>query len=505
VDFTAMLMVMVFTLVYILSARVEHKANLLIGMLGALLYLGLKTKETTIVSGLLLVGLAFDEDSHLSIRAFVRRSPYLIIGLISGVVIFSILSWIFLRDPFWGLRISEWQGFLHSSAPFYRGQRPLVLGNWYTSYLLRGLLTPFLLYVISAARVTRRPIWKVIWLLPLTLIVFLTLTVLDAWGFIARFMLPVVPVICFLAPQFLEFDQVVTWREFLRGYAILLLGTLIILALRLQIGSWLADSAVSPAFFIVVAFFPVVLSVTLAIIFMSPRLSHRVSIVLALLIVALTIVPITANVKSALIVRPNKVRSDSLFYPFSSFKSTIKFTPDMKMYISQHLWRINQGPMTADPGMAKNIDEVRFLFDMYFGVPAARDNFALAADVPMKDILHTKYNYVLITEQEWLQFSSNPENLRRAEDLYEAFYDPYGLVVLLRERESPLPSSYSECDQKPAWEQVPSMSAPGFSAANSCCWRLLVCGPSLRSLPSTVCQQNVARARFLNLDVQGVR
>jgi len=432
VDFTAMLMVSLFAFVYILSARVNHQNPFLIGLLGTLLYLCFKTKETALVSVVLLPGLIFDRQGVAALPVLKKRAVYLIGGLLSGIVLFALMSWIFLGDPLWGLRISEWRQFLGHFAQFTNEPRELIVGNWYSSYLLIGLLTPFLLYLISGAKALQRPIWKVLWLLPLALIVFLTLTVVDAWGFIPRFVLPIVPVVCFLAPQFLKFRKVHTFREFLRSYTIFFVGVLVLIFIRLQLGNWITADSLEKL--LTLTIYPLALSALLALVFIYRRPSHWASVVLSLLILSLVIIPVTSNLKTMFITRPNLARTESLFYPFSSFAKSIQFTPDMRMYISQNIWSINDEHLLNNRGFAKNIDEVKFLFNVYFDVPAARENFALKANTPLDDILKNRYKYVLVTQREWAEFSSNPEKLRQAEEYYQEFFDKYHLIVLLKAR-----------------------------------------------------------------------
>ena len=84
VDTTAMLIVLSFLAVYILAVRTSFVHPWHIVLLGLIFLLGLKTKETVLVAGLLLFGFGLGGCRRFDSRSFLRNLGYFAAGIASG-------------------------------------------------------------------------------------------------------------------------------------------------------------------------------------------------------------------------------------------------------------------------------------------------------------------------------------------------------------------------------------------------------------------------------------
>jgi hypothetical protein len=192
VDTTAMFMVLLLVSVYLASARNEHRSIGLILLFGVLFYLAFKTKETTLAGSVLLIGFGYTSENVFNWKVLFRRLVYWVIGVAVGVIFFIILNSIFLHDPLFGLRLGDFRNFFQGYASQTLNSKKFPFpDNWYTTYFLRNLWIPFILFLISGAKAALdpdiSPKFRLIWLVPLTVIVFVTATIGNQWGLEPRF------------------------------------------------------------------------------------------------------------------------------------------------------------------------------------------------------------------------------------------------------------------------------------------------------------------------------
>lgn len=432
VDLSAMFMVMVIVTVFMASAKCQHRSKWILTLLGALFYLAFKTKETTLVSVLLFIGLGFQE-GEFQFKIFIKNIAYLLVGILAGIIFFAMLSWVMLGDPLFGLRPKEIYDFIvtYLRAAPNSPQEEGVLGNWYTAYFLQVLYIPFMLYVLAGIKPDKDldPSQRLLWWLPLGLIVFVSLSANITWG--PRFLMPAIPIICVLAPQFLNFEiQNSTQKRFQAGMLIFVV-IILLLAIRIIMRFALPKFGIDNSLFLVNIYEPTIFSIILAIAFFWKRLSFPQSVVITILIIALIVSPLSTNFRTMFWDHPNQVESQKIFYPFLAFSDEINYTPNIKMLISLNAWQA-----VGQPYFTKNVDEVLDVFNVYFKADSTRSNYTIEMDqsAVKVDILNSDYDYVLISMGDWQFLSSDPLTNRILEQKYQVYFEPRNFVVLLKEK-----------------------------------------------------------------------
>jgi len=427
VDITAMFMVMVVVTIFMVSARWQHRSKWILILLGALFYLAFKTKETTLISGLLFIGLGF-QDGEFQFKAFLKNIAYLLVGIVVGIIFFAMLSWIILGDPFFGLRPKEFYDFFMASvrsAP-NATQEVAVLGNWYTAFFLQVFYIPFILFILAGIKPNQDLdlSHRLIWCLPLGLIIFVSLSANITWG--PRFLLPAIPIICVLTPQFLNFEIPCSARERIRAAILFLIEIALILILRIIMRYALPKIGLDTTLFFVNIYESAILSIILAISFLWKRFITSISIVVAVLILALIASPIVSNVKMML-KSPNRAESDLTFYPYSSFSEEIHFQQDMKMFVSFNAWKV-----LGVSGYCNTLDDVLDLFNIYFNASSTRNNFTVSSDPTLISsiVTSTSYSYILISEGDWQAIPDSEQSI--LEQRYIQIEDKQSLLVFLQ-------------------------------------------------------------------------
>ena len=430
VDLSAMFMVMVFVTVFMASARSQHRSKWILILLGALFYLAFKTKETTLVSVLLFIGLGFQEEKF-QFKVFIKNIAYLLVGILAGIILFAMLSWVMLGDPLFGLRPREIYDFIMTYVRGAPGAPQLtgVLGNWYTAYFLQALYIPFLLYVLAGIKPDEDldPSHRLLWWLPLGLIVFVSLSANISWG--PRFLMPAIPIICVLAPQFLSFEIPNSTRERIRAGVLSFVVIILLLVIRIIMRFALPKLGVDNSLFLVNIYEPAIFSTILAIAFFWKRISFPQSAVITILIISLLISPLSTNFRMMFLTHPNQVTSQTIFYPFSAFSDEINFTPNTRMLISLNTWQA-----VGNPYSTKNVDEVMDLFNVYFNANSTKSNYTIEMEqtAVKVEILNSQYSYALISMEDWKYLTSDPLTSHTLNLKYQIYFEPKNLVVLLK-------------------------------------------------------------------------
>ena len=102
IDTSAMIAVLVLTAIYVRSAKDNHLNPWVIRLLGLALFLAFKTKETTIVWGVTLIGLGITDMSSFDIRMLAKNLWIVLQGVIIGAAVFIAANWLFIGEPlFW--------------------------------------------------------------------------------------------------------------------------------------------------------------------------------------------------------------------------------------------------------------------------------------------------------------------------------------------------------------------------------------------------------------------
>jgi hypothetical protein len=436
VDITAMFMLMLIVSVYIASARRNHTSIWLLLFTGFLLFLAFKTKESTLAGGILLLGLGFTAESTFNLSLMLRRFFYIILGAVAGFIFFTMLSAVFLGDPFFGWRPAEISTFLRTYV-HGAGSAEQLPGsdNWFTAYFLSGLWFPFLLYLISAGKAAVNDEigskLRLVWLVPLGVILFVTLTIGNQWGFLPRFIFPALPIISFLGPLFLNFDLQSLVESRARTAAILLFffGLAFIFIFRVALRFFAPQLGMDIGVFLTVIFVPVLVSIILAAAFFWRHLSIQGSIVIALLMIAIFSIPVVENGKKMVRDKPNLHLTNRIFYPLSAFSDHIQYVGGMQVYVSMNTWN------TLGVGRyANDQNKIASLFNIHFNSETTMENYTLsseAQDIP-QDLLNFHYNYAFLSMVDWQLIIDDPEIQSLIEQKYMVLADAHNSVVFLK-------------------------------------------------------------------------
>ena len=436
VDITAMFMVLLIVVLYVISARKEHVSKNLIIIIGLLFLLSLKTKETTLPVAILFLGFGYVADKRFDLKVFFKRLGLVMIGVVFGIGLFLLLNMIFLGDPLFGFRLVEIQKFLETyvsgsqSSEKYSGYE-----NWITAYFLNDMWIIFLVYLISGTKAAFNPFVKkgnlLVWLVPLAVILFATFSVGNQWGFQPRFIFPAIPIICLLGPQFLNLDlrNIHENNKRLTAISFFIIGLFALFVFRISIRYIFNNTGWDITIFMAAVITPVLVTIILACVFLLKRIPLYASYLISVLLIAIVSVPITHNLKQIIINQPNKIASERLIYPFTSFSGKIEFTSDMKFYISQDVWRKMETSY-----FLKDRVEISSLFNIVFNASSTKNNFITpneSATIPL-DLDDSIYSSVLLSIDNWQAINTNQELITWIEENYTVYYDRANILILLK-------------------------------------------------------------------------
>jgi hypothetical protein len=427
-DFTVMLMVNIFLSVYLASINKENCSKTLILVLGAVFYLAFKTKETSILSCIILLpGMGFIAN-RFNFTLFKKNALLFLGGILIGVICFSILSGLILKDPLWGLRLGEIKDFIGTYSRGFMGNansQPAEVQNWYSSFLLGSITFPFVFYLLSG--ITTTPEFNIsgrlVWLMPLGLIAFIIPTIsVDLGG---RFFLPILPIISILGSGLINEDVLVRNKALIFKTGLLvLMGLGLYTGMRVGMRYLLPPLGLSVITVTTIILIPLLFTALLAVIFMVPRSSYLRNIIILLTLLIITMSTIIINFKVSSSNTVNYDRFQEIIYPFRVFFGEIQYSPTMRLATSKNVW---------DSSITKNIDEFMSLFNVYFDAGTTRQSFIFSDDIDqlVSQARDQNFNYILITTDEWNHVLSEPSVVADLQGAYRVLTDDQGKFVLL--------------------------------------------------------------------------
>ena len=430
IDITAMTMIAAMVALYIFSVNKGHQKPWMMALFGLLLFLSFKTKETTLPAAVLLIGFGWSEEGTFNLQFLLKNMLWVVGGVFAGVILFVMLNGILLGDPLFGLRLNDWRDFFgtyvsHAADSVWHADHR----DWYQGYWFEHTLIPFVLFIISGVIINHKThiTRKLVWSVPLAFIAFLVLTINIRFGYMPRFGLPILPVLCVLAAQFvdLKWFESVKDRKIVLLYAALgvaaMIGVRFLMRFAAPILDWELQSVVT------LYYYPLLLTLLFASLFLLPDKLTR-NIVNLVIIVSILLSPMITNFRLMFITRMNERIFTQAVAPLSEFEDKITFFPEMRFYSIDSVFE------GARIRIGKDINELMVLFNVYFDASATRENFTFvnAPHDVYPDIVAEVYDTVLITHDEWQGIESDPQRYETVTDLYEAFFSANSRWVLLK-------------------------------------------------------------------------
>lgn len=437
IDFTAMLLVTLLFLIYILAARSDFRSQWLLGVMGLLLFLTLKSKETSALTFYLLVGLGFDQERGFSLKHTPGRLKPVLFGLLTGLAIFILLNAILLKDALFGIRPSDIIAYFNIVEEGIAKIRP---EDWFYAVIFKSLPLIFALYLFSGAKLRKmdlQPALKILWIYPLLLLAFLVtvLVISTGFGVVDRNYFPAIPLLSVLAVQGIRFKMQEKWQHALVLAAYVLISAVIMLVSRGVVRNSLSEIGWSLPEFSLYVLSPLALIILMASLFYFERYSLRsVSIPVIALTISM-VLPIYANYASIMVIKPNVQRSKEIYYPFATFADKITFDKNMRFFISPSL-PSEYNMLGADKY------ELFSIFNIYFNAPSSSRHYIfngrinrktglIVYDDPTPDIMKMNYDYALITALDWSLIQADSEAAAEISAGYEITPDPYTIIYFL--------------------------------------------------------------------------
>lgn len=434
VDFSAMLMTLLVAAVYIISIKHNHGNPWIVALMGFFFFLGLKTKETVLPVAILFLGLGLSEANTFSMKKLLKNLVWVLCGIVGGMIFFGILSWAILGDPFFGLRVSEWQEFLSTYAVHPTSVLDTMikeedfLGGWYQRFWFAELLIPFLLYLLSGIKSSETSFSrKLIWLIPLVYTIFLIITINNSLGYVARFGFPAMPIISFLAAQIVYIRLPKTKNGRWKLFVYLVIGGILVVLIRLLMWNDNPYFISQLAALVKWIYYPIMLSFLLASLLLFSK-TNKADLFNFFMILSLLSFSLASNLKDMFIERNNEKVFLSVILPFSEFKEQISFSQDMTFYITTSALSIHSA------NLMKNVDEVLSLFNIYFDASATRSNFVIVGDdlQIIEDLSgDMSYDYVLLTSEQWDEVEASGDLASAVLSYYQINYGDGGRLILL--------------------------------------------------------------------------
>lgn len=437
IDFTSMFVVTIVVFLYILFSQKMLNRKTAQFLIGFWLFMCLKSKETSIFITVVVFGFGFDGDNKFSWRQFFKSMLPVLLGAAAGCAVFMLLSALIVKDALWGIRISDWVTYFKESVP--TSQRVNNSLNWYIDGIAPMMLIPFVFYLISGLKNHNDdtpPAQKLLWIYPILLIVFLILAFISrGYKTEGRFILPAIPLICILAIQMINYEIEDTRknRVLIFGYFVISLGFTFgfyLLFTHLNIHEHWVWMDYAHSFVIPIGF-----SMLLLAFFLIKKFTVKTIFIPIICLAMIFFPPAIRNLKSIIIEKPYAKSLTQMYYPFSAFSEDIKYTENMRMYVSPTLPAHYQMLM-------RRIEEIRSMFDIYFNVYSKINNFIYPTQYntetgeysftePVDSIKEMNYDQAIIAFEDWQLLQEKPLSFKMVTTRYNFKIDKHLQVVYL--------------------------------------------------------------------------
>ncbi|MEA4811620.1 MAG: hypothetical protein VB108_03505 [Anaerolineaceae bacterium] len=421
VDMTAMLLGMSIVTLYVYSLDENKFQKTALILLGICMFFGFKSKETTIPISLVIIFLGW-QNGKFNLATYWSKAKYVVIGVGLAIGLFGLINQIVLKDFFFGLRFTEFSSFFstyvkRAGADYSEN----IYDNWVYGFWLTYALLPSVFYLLSGLwRKYKIPAeYRVLWLTPLAVTLFVIASVNNRYGINPRFILPAVPIVCALAPHIFQPDLL---QDSCTSQSSMQNALFFITSLGLAgLGVFLIVSGSYSLNFDLVRTYSTVIMPVLLIILIGFLLYSRQNLLTSILSVSILIVilvfPASRNIKEILRVHENSSLFEETVKPIEEFQDSISPSENMLLCVDSSVF--NKRPLA----LAKNSDELSGLFNIVTGSDTASGNFFIDNLMETKDLLEKKdplCTYILINSSMRDVFEKNDSFGQKIKEYYLA-------------------------------------------------------------------------------------
>jgi hypothetical protein len=423
-DFTAMLYVSLgaFVCLAFLDGRQRYR-HLAIMALGLIFFWALKSKITSMCMIVLLLGLGEEKSGVRSIRRWGRDIGWVCVGGLAGCAFQMLLEQAYLGDALFSLRpssVSRWLDHYVNRPPdtisALAGTREVM--SWYAGMAkdpwLVALFGPFMLYLLIGWKPVNRKFntrEKMVWLIPLVLISFLTYARSTFWG-LPRYFSPAIPLVCVWAAQYFWFDVSGTVTIGKSRQAIpkaLAAAGLIVLAFVIAYVLMSLTPGVAKFYrfttrydalrvrfktdenvLYAVGIVPLVVTTLLVTGTFFKRRGLPMLFIWSLCLILLVWQPLRFDLSDEGMKATAK-KSEWRFTPYKEFKDEFQFDKDIKVLVSENLFRYFWM-------LGKSQNRQRSMFNIFFNRTYPIEHFIHGT---WEDILKGDYTYGLLAGYDW--------------------------------------------------------------------------------------------------------
>jgi len=428
-DYTIMLLFSLVMCLYLLLPRLRKRKTLIIGLVGALLYFCIRSKETAIVLAFLFIGYGFLDGEGFHWQPFWKGLLWSLAGMLAGVLFMFFLDLVVMGDAFWAVRgISEYMQLnITAYAERVDYNYLLLLSDGLDTYSL------LILYLLSGILLFQdQPLYqRVLFLFPLPFMLIMTAALIHGPAVMeARYLIPIVPVTCVLSTLIFQGQAAETTRDKVVPAAALILTPFIVYLLAFGMVKLLTHFGIDKwdmnNFFMSILYPAAVCALT-ATWFMA-RKHSRTAIILSLMCFGFMVYhPLAYNYRY-LDTRWAAKDSEYRFYPFRVFEGQLSYSAKMHLFVSTSLPSGN--PANLESGMLSTQEAVvATMYSVYFQKDAQPGQFVVGSRDDYLDN-YDQYSHALITEGDWNNIPAD----RRADisGKYEIYRDQAEGLVLIR-------------------------------------------------------------------------
>jgi tetratricopeptide (TPR) repeat protein len=393
-DFTVMLMVTLGITLYLLYQHMPRHRWFPLIAFGLTLFFTMESKPTGLILATLLPGLGVIDQHPFRWQRLLANMALILLGIAIGQTTFMLLNTLFQQPDI--LAGTEQYAVVASVKTINRpatGQYPRDLTwTWYTTLLQRKtLLLIIILYslsIIGAVRNSLPPASRLLWMLPLAALMFLSLATIQVEFGGERHILLILPALAMLAAQFYPLETSPTHTSNKNLLLALLLALLLVTAYFQVLPVLSRSDRWTTADLHTLLDLPLAIALLATILIWRPRwqwitlTGWLTAILVAISFSLLNIPSLMAETAS---------RSTRYFYPYEKFADSITYREDMRVFISQDI-------PEEQHMLSQYLERSNWMFSIYFNQLAQQNQFTIS-DTPLA-LLRSSYDYAFLTRRD---------------------------------------------------------------------------------------------------------